>query len=186
MSGAVKDLKEVLSKLANVKYLSPEFKVTTVLSYPNLEGVDESVLEDLVRKELLVRKVVDVVIACSKCGSLSISTKYACPACSSINIIKSRLIQHVDCGYTDSEVRFPRKESGVLICPKCGGEVSSEKGLKVYATFFECMLCHFKTSSPDIIHKCHNCGNVFKPADALLRPLHMYELSNKGRELLKQ
>ncbi|MEM1818906.1 MAG: hypothetical protein QW399_02015 [Sulfolobales archaeon] len=185
MSELTRDLKEVLSKLANIKYLSPDFKVTVTLSYPHLEGVDESVLEDLIRNELVVRKVVDVVIACAKCGSLSISTKYACPACSSVNMIKSRLIQHVSCGYTDSEVKFPRKENGVLICPKCGAGISDERELKVYATFFECVLCHFKTSSPDIIHKCHNCGNIFKSADALLRPLYMYELSNKGRELLK-
>lgn len=185
MSDLVKDIKEFLSKITAIRSLTPDFKVVATLKYLNIDEVDESILEALTREGLLVRKVVDVAIACGKCGSLSISTKYLCPTCSSANMVKSRLIQHIDCGYVDSEVNFLRDESGVLKCPKCGREVAEEK-LKVYATFFECLSCHSRTSSPNIIHKCHNCGNVFKPIDASLRPMYSYELSNKGRELLKQ
>ncbi len=185
MSDSVKDMKEFLSKIVTTGSLIPDFKVIATLKYLSIDEVDESVLEALTREGLLVRRITDVAIACSKCGSLSISTKYVCPACSSVSIVKSRLIQHIDCGYVGSEVSFLRSNSGALKCPKCGREVAEER-LIVYATFFECLSCHFRTSSPNVIHKCHNCENIFKPADASLRPIYLYELSDKGRELLKQ
>ncbi len=185
MPSSTNDLRELLRKLASSGALTPDFKVTATLRYPGFDEIDESELEDLTRKGLLTRRFVDMVIACPKCGSLNVSTKYVCPSCSSLDIIKSRLIQHVDCGYTDGEIKFSKKEGGALVCPKCGREIRSEKDLRVYATFFECMSCHTRTSSPNVIHRCHNCENIFTPVSASLRPIYLYELSDKGRELVK-
>lgn len=185
LSKDMKNIKELLNKVADAGVLMPDIKVSLELQYPGIGAADTVKLDELVNLGLLRKKVFDRTISCPKCGSVSIFTRYACPSCSSINIEKSRLIQHVDCGYTDSEVKFSKRESSVLICPKCGKEID-ERRLRIYASFFECGVCHSRTSTPSIVHKCHKCDNIFKPDEAVLKPLYSYELTGKGLSIIKR
>lgn len=186
MSESVKSLREILNKVAKVGVLTPNVKVSASLEYPSFNEVDVPKLDELVKVGLLKKKIIDRAVSCPKCGSLALSTRYVCPSCSSVNIEKSRLIQHINCGYTDSEIKFPRNESGNLLCPKCGNEISDEKQLRIYATFFECLTCHSRTSTPNIMYRCHKCDNMFKSSDASLKPLHSYELTDKGLSIAMQ
>jgi len=176
------EIKVILNKIASVGVLRPITSVSIVLKYLGFEEVDEPLLNDLVSKGFLKRDFIDKLLACPKCSSLSIITKYACPRCGSINLEKTKIVQHIECGYTDSIIKFLRPDN-TLVCPKCGREVN-EKNMKVYIQFFECLSCGLKTSQPNIVHMCGNCGNIFKPIDAVLKSVYIYELSSKGRELI--
>lgn len=178
------ETKVILNKIASIGILRPTTNVSIVLKYLGFEGIDESLLNDLVNKGFLKRSFIDKLLACPRCGSLSIITKYTCPRCGSINLEKTKIIQHVECGYTDSIIKFLRPDN-TLICPKCSREVN-DKNMKVYIQFFECLSCGFKTSQPNIIHICGNCGNIFKPIDATFKPVYIYELSDKGKELIRK
>ncbi len=178
-------LKDLLKGIASLRGIKPEVKVSVVIDFP--EGrFNEGVLNELVSKGYVKAKLVDRIVICPKCGSASVLTKYVCPKCLSIDVVKSRLIQHLACGYTGSELSFLR-DGNTIICPKCGKKITEESNeLKTFTTFFECNACHHKTSSPSIIHVCYDCGAVFRPIDAVYKAIYMYELSEEGVKLISK
>lgn len=164
--------------------------IVNVAIRSNME-LDKETLDELVKLGYLRVRLVDKVILCPKCGSLSVLTKYACPRCTSINLVRSRLIQHLICGFTGSELDYLRSDylrSNVgLRCPKCGTEIAEEsRELKIYAAFFECGSCRHKMSAPNVLHTCHSCGSVFDPSSAVYMDVYSYELSDEGLKLIEK
>jgi hypothetical protein len=162
---------------------------TSSISYPLLASVfpekSESeikyFLDRLVSNKMLIPKLLDKIIVCPTCKSSSVYSKYNCPRCSSFDIGKASIVEHVRCGYTGSKERFVREDS--LVCPKCKGVVS-EVDYRTIGTSFECNSCHSRFEAPRMSHKCYSCEDVFTYREARYEPVLEYSLTEETKRTL--
>ena len=131
-------------------------------------------LERLAKAGIFKSKLLDKVIICPTCGNSSVSSKYNCPRCSSFDIGKAMIIEHIRCGFIGSMDKF--QSGDALICPKCKNAVSDNDYRKI-GTSFECNSCGTRFESPRVSHKCNSCEDVFTYKEARYEPLHEFELT---------
>lgn len=131
-------------------------------------------LERLSKAGIFRSKLLDKVIICPTCGSSSVSSKYNCPRCSSFDVGKAMIIEHIRCGFIGSKDKF--QSGDVLICPKCKNVVSESDYRKI-GTSFECNSCGTRFESPRVSHKCNSCEDVFTYKEARYEPLYDFELT---------
>ncbi len=138
-----------------------------------------SLLEDL---GMVKREPASAVLKCPKCGSTRLRPYFVCRFCGSPLVIKTRLIQHVVCGYTGEEEEFTKGKR--LICPKCGLELKQE-GVDyiVIAEVFKCLSCGARQRNPEIEIECLDCGNNFKPLEGKYELLYKFEPTDIGFHL---
>jgi hypothetical protein len=137
------------------------------------------VLEDL---GLVKRSPAGAVLRCPKCGSTRLRAYLTCRFCGSPLIVKTRLIQHVVCGYTGEEEEFRKGKR--LICPKCGLELKREGGdYIVIAEIFKCLNCGARQRNPEIRLECLECGHHFKPLEGRYTLLYKFEPTETGFRL---
>ncbi len=156
------------------------------ISYPLAEAVlkgnkEEEVtgfLAKLVRGGVLNSKLLDKVISCPTCNSPSVYSKYNCPRCSSYDIGKASIIEHIRCGYIGSKEKF--EKGNRLICPKCKGAIS-EADYRSIGASFECNTCSSRFEAPKITHKCSSCDEVFSYKEARYEPIYEYALSEETK-----
>lgn len=164
---------------SGIKSISPSFSLMTGISYPDLlrnvtinRGLQQRLLEELSNEGFLKRELVTRAVACPKCGSFEVATKYYCPFCGSFNIEKLSLISHRTCGFIGTNRDFKR-EDGKLICPKCG-EALEEGSYTVMGRVLECAGCKARFDQPLIRHKCLRCGHEFDVLEARYVPIYKY------------
>jgi len=159
---------------------------TKGLSYPALTNVFpekseaeiQEFLEKLRSSGILKSKLLDKVIVCPTCGSPSVYSKYNCPRCSSFDIGKASIIEHVRCGYIGSKEKF--QKGNLLICPKCKNTVGEVDYRKI-GTSFECNSCNSRFEAPRMSHKCNSCDDVFTYKEARYEPIYEFELSEETK-----
>ncbi len=150
---------------------------TVVNSEKALAGFE--VLEDL---GLVKRSPAGAVLQCPRCGSARLRAYLTCRFCGSPLVIKTRLIQHVVCGYTGEEEEFRKGKR--LICPKCGLELKHEgSDYIVIAEIFKCLNCGARQRSPEVRLECLECGHHFKPLDGKYSLLYKFEPTETGLRL---
>lgn len=178
--------RRVLERLLLRKRVDPVVRLESGVRYPDLDDVDgwKEVMGELVKEGLVEAKVKDRVVGCPACSSIHVSTRYKCPHCGGFNVVKARILQHVVCGYTDTEVHYERKE-GKLVCPRCGRALErAGADFIVLGRIFECEECGRRSSQPGVEHVCRECGTVFGLWDALYVPVYSYLATPKLVEVL--
>ena len=162
------------------------------ITYPELTNIFPSkthadimeFLDRLVGYGILSSKLLDKVIICPTCSSASVYSKYNCPRCSSFDIGKAEIIEHIRCGYIGSKEKFHQGEkSKELICPKCKGLVN-EIDYKKIGSSFECNSCSSRFEAPKINHKCNSCDDVFTYREAAYESTYEYILSEDTKRNL--
>ena len=136
-------------------------------------------LGKLSRAGILKSKLLDKVIVCPTCGSASVFSKYNCPRCSSFDIGKAVIIEHVRCGYIGSKDKF--QNADLLLCPKCKNLVTDNDYRKI-GTSFECNSCGTRFEAPRMSHRCSSCEDVFTYKEARYEPVFEYELSEETKK----
>ncbi len=131
-------------------------------------------LDELTKADILRSKLLDKVIICPTCGSPSVYSKYNCPRCSSFDIGKKIIIEHIRCGFIGSGDKFQNGE--MMICPKCKNIVTDNDYRKI-GTSFECNSCGTRFEAPRMSHKCNSCEDVFTYKEAKYESLFEYELT---------
>lgn len=179
----------LISKFVSAKLeaLNPIFDPKQGVRYPFVEDVvaekpnTEKFLEKLYESGVLKRKLYDKIIHCPSCSSANVSIHYTCPYCKSFDIMKSSLIEHIKCGYIDTEDHF-QKESK-LICPKCNKElINPDIDHNRAGVWCSCNNCTKNFDIPIPSHFCRECETQFSFEDASFRNSYTYSLSPETKK----
>ncbi|HML01861.1 MAG TPA: hypothetical protein VK487_00645 [Candidatus Bathyarchaeia archaeon] len=171
-----------------VSKLEPVYDADAGYRYPIIEkivgdpkAVDEF-LKQLADVGVLKRELYDRTIFCPDCGSAKTSIHYNCPYCKSFDVEKSSLIEHVQCGYIDTEQHFRSGEQ--LICPRCHKELTKpDVDYRKAGIWCVCNSCSKSFDIPVPSHFCRKCQFAFTFEDALYEDVYRYTLSPEaGRE----
>lgn len=125
---------------------------------------------------VLERELYDMIVYCPSCSSVSVSIHYCCPYCKSFNVKKSSLIEHIPCGYIDTEDRFLAEDK--LVCPKCGKELTKpDVDHRKAGVWCTCNDCGKSFDIPVPSHFCRDCRENFTFEDSLCKEVYSYSLS---------
>jgi len=183
-------LQLILSKFLSgeITELDPVYDPKYGYRYPQVEALigdpatTEEFLTHLYELGILKRQIFDKLIYCPSCASANVSIRYCCPYCRSFNIRKSSLIEHIPCGYIDTEDRF--KKDDKLICPRCQSELNKpDVNYRKAGVWCTCNDCgkSFDIAVPS--HFCRVCGKGFTFEDAVYRDVYSYSLN---KEIMKE
>ena len=135
----------------------------------------EELLERLTRLKILNKKFYDTVSACPACKSPSVTLHYHCPRCSSHNIVKTGLTEHIPCGNIDEKGKY-RVEGQTTKCPKCGSILIKGEYRNI-GLWYICRECGEKFEHPGIDLICRSCNNHFTIRKALIKEVPKYGLN---------
>jgi transcription elongation factor Elf1 len=168
--------------------LEPVYNTDGGYRYPSVEKIvgDPVAVDDFLRQladaGILERELYDRTIHCPNCSSARISIHYDCPYCKSFNVEKSALIEHVPCGYIDTEEKFRTGEK--LFCPRCKKELTkADLDYKKAGIWCVCHNCGKSFDIPVPSHFCRECHFTFTFEDATYKDIYAYTLSKEaGKE----
>ena len=140
----------------------------------------KTLVANLVEAGILEKRFLERWVSCPSCSSMNVGILYRCPNCSSFDIYRRRLYEHVACGTLDSLEHF--KKGNLLVCPKCGKPLKENSPeFKEVGSWFECQDCNTRFDEPGPMHKCRTCGLKFLIGDIELIPIYALTLSDEAR-----
>ena len=162
--------------------LYPTFDTKKGFKYPIIEDIlgdsssTETFLERLFEGGVLERKLYDKIVQCPSCNSANVSIHYNCPHCKSFDIKKSALIEHIKCGYIDTEDHFQKENK--LICPKCNKELLNPNlDYNKAGVWCNCNHCSKSFDIPVPTHFCRECEENFTFDEAVYKDVYSYKLT---------
>lgn len=174
--------------LRGIKEINP--LIANEVSYPELsiyfgDEVDKA-LEIMLKDNIVRGYVVDRVLKCPECNTMSIRTRYLCPSCNSFNVERVSLLEHLVCGYIGSSRSF-KKSGEQQVCPRCG-RVLRTVGVdwRVIGTTFECYDCGYMFDEPKVGHICIPNGHIFDPTTSRYEPVYKYVIDEAVMRLVSE
>jgi transcription elongation factor Elf1 len=162
--------------------LEPVFNSKYGYRYPIVEKITgdaqsaNGFLKHLFEVGILKRELFDKIIRCLHCDSANIAAHYRCPYCNSFKVSKSSLIEHVSCGYIDTEEKFQKEDK--LVCPKCRKELTKlDVDYRKAGAWCTCNECDKSFDIPVFSHFCRDCRQDFTFGEALYEDVFSYSLS---------
>jgi transcription elongation factor Elf1 len=162
--------------------LKPIYDQKQGFIYPMVDDIvggsshTEELLQKLFEGGVLERKLYDKIVYCPSCNSANISIHYTCPHCKSFDVKKSALIEHIKCGYIDTEDRF--QKYGDLVCPRCNKELTSpDLDYHKAGVWCTCNQCKKSFDIPVPSHFCRECHETFAFDDAIYKDVYSYSLT---------
>ena len=162
--------------------LYPTFDTKKGFKYPIIDEIigdpsnTDDFLEKLYEGGILGRKLYDKIVQCPSCNSANVSIHYTCPHCKSFDIKKSALIEHIKCGYIDTEDHFQKENK--LICPRCNKELLNPNAdyhrAGVWCT---CNQCTKSFDIPVPTHFCRECNENFTFDEAIYKDVYSFTLT---------
>ena len=194
MSKASKDQRVKLYKDHNVQLLISKFvsgelsKLNPVYDpkygyrYPVVDAIvsDPSSTDELLRSlfeaGVLKRELYDKIVYCPSCNTADVSIHYCCPHCKSFDVRKSALIEHIQCGYIDTEEKFRKNDK--LVCPRCRKELTKpDVDYHKAGVWCTCNECGKSFDIPVPAHFCRDCHRNFSFEEAFYRDVYSYSLT---------
>jgi len=167
--------------------LDPVFDPEQGYKYPLVEKIlgdtakAEEFLTRLAAAGILKEKLYDKILSCPHCGSPKITIHYNCPHCRSFDVMKSALVEHLQCGYIDTEDRFIKRDK--LICPRCSKElVKPDVDYRKAGIWCTCNDCEKSFDIPVPSHFCRKCQKNFTFEDGIYESVYTYALTEEARQ----
>jgi len=167
--------------------LEPVMSFEAGVEYPKLREFFDSTsevkeaLDELVEAGILAPEVVDNVMVCPHCRTHKLMVRALCPACGSLKLSRSAVIEHPSCGHMDFEGKF-RSELG-MICPRCGKPLKGGD-YRVLSKPYRCLNCRRVFSEPRMEYFCSN-GHRLSEDSLAFESVNAYKLSPGKRALLE-
>jgi hypothetical protein len=167
--------------------LNPIYEPKRGFRYPIVDEIvggtssAEEFLEKLFEGGVLERKLYDKIIYCPSCSSANVSIHYTCPHCRSFDVKKSALVEHIKCGYIDTEDHF--QEEGKLVCPRCHKElINPDLDYNRAGIWCTCNQCNKSFDIPVPAHFCRECQNKFTFDEAIYKDIYSYSLTSDAKK----
>ncbi len=162
--------------------LNPVYDPKQGFRYPIIDKIlsdsssTEKFLQQMFDGGVLERKLYDKIVYCPSCNSANLSIHYTCPHCKSFDVKKSALIEHIKCGYIDTEDHF--QEEDKLVCPRCKKELTSP-GVDYHkaGVWCTCNQCGKSFDIPVPAHFCRECHENFTFDEAIYKDIYSYTLT---------
>jgi transcription elongation factor Elf1 len=162
--------------------LNPVYDPKIGIRYPLLDAFVEDdsntdeFLQQLFEGGVVKRKLYDKIIFCPSCSSANVSIHYTCPYCKSFDIKKSALIEHIKCGYIDTEDHFQRGDK--LFCPRCNKELTTpDVDHNKAGVWCTCNKCAKSFDIPLPTHFCRECEEKFNFDESIYKNVYSYTLT---------
>lgn len=177
----------LLSKFTSreISKLEPVYDPVRGYKYPIVEAIvgtpsaAEEFLKNMSNVGVLKRELFDKIVYCPFCNSANVSVRYSCPLCESFNIRKSSLIEHVKCGYIDTEEHFRGVDK--LVCPRCNKElVKPDVDFRKAGVWCACDECGKSFDMPVVSHLCRSCHKSFMFEEAICKDVYSYSISEEA------
>ena len=177
----------LLSKFitGEIKKIDPIFDYKYGYKYPVIEAIVgqrsdvDDFLEQLSKEGILERELYDKILHCPNCNSANVSVRYRCPYCKAFDVKKGSLIEHIPCGYIDTEERFQTDDE--LVCPKCNKKLTKvDEDYRKAGVWCTCNECDKSFDIPTTSHFCRDCQKDFMFEDAICKDAYSYTLSAKA------
>jgi len=157
------------------------------VSYPQLEPVlgkppEEIVriLESLAAGGILESRFYDRLIFCPICNSMNLRPSTRCPKCSSGNIARGRILEHLLCGKNGLEEEF--LQGGKYICPHCNRPLKFiGTDYRSLGVNYKCQYCGVLSSEIALKWQCLKCSAFFADEEARVNALNSYILNEQSR-----
>jgi hypothetical protein len=178
-----RNVQMLLSKFLSgeIETLEPVYDSDVGYRYPVVEAIvgEEAQVAPFLNKlhdaGILEKELWDKIIFCPKCSSASVSTRYCCPFCKSFDIQKSALVEHIKCGYMDTEDKFFKGDT--YVCPKCNEELKKiDVDYRKAGIWCACRNCKKSFDTPIPMHFCRNCGETYTFEEAVIKDVYAYSL----------
>ena len=179
----------LISKLVSgeLNSLTPVFDPKQGITYPIVNEItgneysSEKFLDTLFEGGILNRKLYDKTIYCPSCNSGAVSIHYTCPHCKSFDIKKSALIEHIKCGYIDTEDHFQKGDK--LVCPRCNKELTTpDVDHHKAGVWCTCNQCSKSFDIPVPAHFCRECNQKFSFDESIYKNAYSYTLTPEAKK----
>ena len=165
--------------------LNPTFDPKHGFRYPIVDEIvggsssTDDFLQKLFEGGVLERKLYDKIIYCPSCSSANVSIHYTCPHCKAFDIKKSALIEHIKCGYIDTEDHFQKEDK--LVCPRCNKELTTpDLDYHKAGVWCTCNQCAKSFDIPVPAHFCRECHENFTFDEAIYKNVYSYSLTSEA------
>ena len=194
MSKASKDQRVKLYKDHNVQLLiskfvsgdltklNPAYDSKYGYRYPVVDAIvgdpssTDKFLQSISEAGILKRELYDKIVYCPSCDTANVSMHYCCPHCKSFDVRKSALIEHIQCGYIDTEEKFRKDDK--LVCPRCRKELTrADVDYHKAGVWCTCNECGKSFDIPVPAHFCRDCRRNFTFEEALYKDVYSYSLT---------
>jgi predicted RNA-binding Zn-ribbon protein involved in translation (DUF1610 family) len=96
-----------------------------------------------------------------------------CLNCKARKLRKTTLVEHLYCGYIDTDLKF--NKSGFFVCPSCKRPIRTADELRSSGVWYECQNCMTKTSVPKVVFACRE-GHEFGTTELKLATVYTYRV----------
>jgi len=164
--------------------IEPEFGVDRVPKYP-IEvsdgepfSADRIMLQRLADIGGLTQSLYERIVYCPQCQKPSdVFARFKCAQCGSIDIVISRMIEHVMCGTINQEVAFQQGRS--MICPTCKKLLTKPEEYRLIGIVCSCNSCHAHFENPTQSYYCRHCKYEFELLGAMITDVFAYGMSKE-------
>jgi len=167
--------------------LNPVYDPKQGFRYPVIDEIvgnsvnTEKFLQKMFEGGVLERKLYDKIVYCPSCSSANLSVHYTCPHCKSFNVKKSSLIEHIKCGYIDTEDHFQKDDK--LVCPRCNKELTNpDVDYHKAGVWCTCNQCGKSFDIPVPAHFCRECHQNFTFDEAIYKDVYSYSLTPEAAQ----
>ena len=178
---------------AKIVDIKPQFDFATELgfTYPVVEQITKvrgkeaiAIVESLTSRNILKKSFFDRLLRCGRCQSVNLRPSLHCPKCSSGDIVRGRILEHVACKYVGVEYEFAAK--GRYICPRCKldlhtlGEDYESRGV-----LRKCRDCAEIFSTPLVKWRCLKCSTLASEDEVSEVTIYSYSLDETKKSELE-
>jgi len=181
--------RELLRRLiVDGKPLAPEVGHDGLVHYLVAEDVlgdphaTEAWIEEMLASGILKKTSYKDVVTCPIHFRADPLIQLECLKCKARKMRKTTLVEHLYCGYIDSDSKFDK--GGFLVCPNCKRPIHKAEELRSSGVWYECQNCLTKTSVPKVVFTCRE-GHEFTSADLRLATSYTYVVEESAVSQLR-
>ncbi len=179
-----RDVQLLISKFVSGELgkLNPVYDSKYGYRYPIVDAFSgdpsrtDEFLQSLSEAGVLKQELYDKIVYCPFCDTANVSMHYCCPHCKSFDVRKSALIEHIKCGYIDTEEKFRKNDE--LVCPRCRKELTRpDVDYNKAGVWCTCNECGKRFDIPVPAHFCRDCRRDFNFEESLYKAVYSYSLT---------